>query len=306
MKRIELSSPSHRTVGRREVLAGIGGLASSLALGCLGSSVGLAGCTDKAKLAIARSSTACDEALTLFTRDVDQIRNGMAEGAKILAKRMPADPKGSSLELQTAIKAARENVKDLSYAKSTFFSFAQLDGLVLRSEIDPDRLVGQNVVSVYPTLAKAAEPPPKLVEAWGEMDALRGVKQGNDIAWIVAHAVVGADGKVLGLFLTGFSLRLYTGFVQDEVRRRVDEKTKDQREKSELYLFVVKGKLAYGHPDAPEVHASEIEKRDIMSKIGGGEYSDRLELEGKTWGIAAKKAPMFGDDAAVATISTIY
>ncbi|NUP06944.1 MAG: hypothetical protein HOW73_12900 [Polyangiaceae bacterium] len=266
----------------------------------------LAGCTDMGKMAQERSAEATDLALEVFNRDVDQLRKGMPEGAKILGQRLPADPVGSRAEVQTAIKAARDNVKELSYAKSTFFSYASKDGLVLRSEIDPDRLVDQNVLKVFPSLSKALEPNGGLVEAYGEMDALRGVKKGTDIAWIVAHGVNGADGAPQGLFLSGWSMRLYVGFVQDSVRSKIDEKTKDSSNKVEMYLFVVKGKTALGHPDAPDVHAEELVKQDVAAKASSGEFRTQVEMEGKTWGIVAKKCPAFGDDAVVAAISTIY
>lgn len=276
-----------------------------IALGAT-SSVFSTGCSDHAKLAQEHSSDATNMALETFTRDVEQVRKGMPEGAKILGARMPADPRGNRLELQTSIKAARDNVKDLAYAKSTFFSFAGTDGVVLRSEIDPDRLVDQNVLTVFPDLKKALEPGAGLVEAYGEMDALRGVKKGNDIAWIVAHAVPGADGKPQGLFLSGWSIRLYIGFVQDAVRSKLDTKTKDTSEKVEAYLYLVKGSGAYGHPDAPDVHAEELLKHDLVNKVKNGDYRAKVELEDKTWGIVAKKAPQFGDDAVIAAISTIY
>ena len=272
----------------------------------LGATLALPGCSDPAALAQKHGADACDMALEIFNRDVEQLRKGMPEGAKVLAGRMPADPVGGRAELQTAIKAARDNVKELSYAKSTFFSYAATDGLVLRSEIDPDRLVDQNVLKVFPSLAKALEPNAALQEAYGEMDALRGVKQGSDIAWIVAHAVPGKDGKPQGLFVSGWSMRLYVGFVQDAVRTKLDEKTKDSSDKVEAYLFVVKGKVALGHPDAPDIHAEELVKQDLVTKAAGGEARTKVDLEGKTWGIVAKKAPAFGDDAVVAVISTIY
>lgn len=283
---------------RRQLLA--------LALGLPVCSLALPACSDPAKLAQGHATPSVDSALEILARDTEQVRKGMPEGAKLLGKRMPADPLGNRAELQTAIKAARENVKDLMYAKSTFFSFATTEGVVLRSEIDPDRLVDQNVLKVYPDLKKALEPNAGLVEAYGEMDALRGVKRGNDIAWVVAHAVPGADDKPQGLFLSGWSMRLYIGFVQDAIRTKLEESTKGKSDQVEIYLFMLKGKNAYGHPEAPDVHMEEILKMDIVSKLGSGTFTGKAELEGKTWGVVAKKAPMFGDDAAIAAIAMTY
>jgi hypothetical protein len=68
------------------------------------------------------------------------------------------------------------------------------------------------------------------------------------------------------LFVSGWSMRLYVGFVQDAVRTKLDEKTKETSDKVEAYLFVVKGKVALGHPDAPDIHAEELVKQDLVTK----------------------------------------
>src|SRR5215471_3623504 len=101
--------------------------------------------------------------------DASQVRKGVPEGAKKLAGLLAPDPGADLAALQRAIGAARNQVQDLSVAKSTFFSFTDPSGTVLRSEADPDLLVGKNVVSAFPALKKALEPASALVEAPGEM-----------------------------------------------------------------------------------------------------------------------------------------
>lgn len=268
------------------------------------------GCTDKGKLAQDAASEAVDIALGLATRDTDQVRKGMPDGAKILEKRLPADPVGNRLEVEQAIKAARENVDILINAKSTFFSFAGVDGVVLRSEVQIDELAEKNILSVYPSLAKALEPNAGLVEAYGEMDAIRGVKKGNDSAWVVAHAVAGGEGgKPRGLFLSGWSLRHYAGVLQSAMRTHFDEKSKSAEKTSEAvhaHIFILKGRGTYGDPEAPDENTTEVQNLDILPKLASAEFRAVKEIEKRTWGIVAKKAPQFGDDAAFVGLVTIY
>jgi len=269
----------------------------------------LSGCSDLGKASEDAALDAVDLAREIVARDVEQVRKGMPEGVKLLLKRMPADPVAGRLELQTAIRAARENEQNLRIAKSTFFSFATPDGLVLRSEIDPDRLVDQNILKAFPGLSKALEPGAGLVEAYGEMEALRGVRKGTDLAWVVAHAVPGKEGeKPVGLFLSGWSFRLYARFVQDGVRAKLTERTKD-KEKKEIpvvYVYFAKTQGAYGDPDAPDMNAEQLVKLEVAQKAQAGDFKTHIEIEKRAFGIGAKKEPLLGDDAAVAIVASVF
>jgi hypothetical protein len=272
-------------------------------------SVALPGCGDQAKASEDAAFDAVDLAKEIVARDVEQVRKGMPEGVKVLAKRMPGDPLGSRLELQTAIKAARENTDTLQIAKSTFFSFAMPDGQVLRSEIDPDRLVDQNILKAFPGLAKALEPNAGLVEAYGQLEALRGVRKGDDLAWVVAHAVPSKEGdKPAGLFLSGWSFRLYARVVQEGVRQKLIERTKNSEKKEipVVYPYFMKSGGAYGDPDAPDVNAEQLVKLEAGQKAQSADFRTHIEIEKRTFGIAAKKEPLFGDDAAVAVVASVF
>lgn len=296
---IPSSSLSDAHVSRRALLAWLG--AGSAALGV--------GCADDGKASQAAAIAAVDIALGLVERDVSQVRAGMPEGAKLLATRLPGDL-GSRAEVQTAIKATREKIDNLSFAKSTFFSFASPEGVVLRSEIDPDRFVDQNAIKAFPELAKALEPNAGLAEAYGELEALRGVKKGPDLAWIVAAAVPGGEGgKPRGLFLTGWSMRLYARLLQDSTRAKLAESSKDKESKQIplIYVYVLKGKGAYGDPDAPDLNAEELVKLDLVGQLGAApEVKLSKEIEKRVFGIAAKKVPQFGDDAAIAVVANVF
>src|SRR4051812_40193080 len=82
--------------------------------------------------------------VVLVKEDVEQVRRGLPQGAKKLGLLLEPDAGNNLVSLQRSIGAARSAVKDLDVAKSTFFSFADPSGIVLRSEADPDMLAGKS------------------------------------------------------------------------------------------------------------------------------------------------------------------
>src|SRR5262249_12352667 len=125
--------------------------------------------------------------------DVEQVRKGLPLGAEKLATMLDPDTLGKAIGLQKAIAGARASVKGLYSAKSTFFSYADTTGTVLRSETDPDLLVGKSMIQAFPPLKGALDPSAGNVEVFGEMQELRGVRTGQDLAWVVAHVVKEGD-----------------------------------------------------------------------------------------------------------------
>ncbi len=67
---------------------------------------------------------------------------------------------------------------------------------------------------------------------------------------------------------------------------------------------MVKGKTAYGTPVAPDVNAHAIEALDLVGKTAAGPYRGTLEITGRGFGVAAVRAPEFGDDAALAVLTS--
>jgi hypothetical protein len=266
------------------------------------------GCDDAGKRSEAAAAEGVDIIGPLVDRDVAQVRKGLPEAAKALGGRMPDDPIGSRQELQDAIKAARAATEDMTFAKVTFFVFVSPEGVVLRSEIDPDRLVDQNLVKAFPDLTKVTAPGGGTVEVFGEMEQLRGVKRGADVAWVLGHPVAGADGKVRGMLATGWSMRLYARVLEQQLRAKLTEiaAAKEQKAAPLAYAFVLKGKGAYGDPEVSDSLAEELVKLDLAAKAAQADVKLQKEIDKRVFGIAAKRAPALGDDAAVAVIASVF
>lgn len=283
---------------------------SAVSLSCagIGAATLATGCDGAAKASEQAAVDTLAGIAPLIDKDMAQLRKGLPEGAKILTKRLPEDPAADLRETQQSIKAARENNDDLMVAKSTFFVLTNPDGVVIRSENDPDRLVDKNVFTAFPDLKKALDPKAGLVEAFGEMEEMRGVKKGVDTTWVVATAVVGKDDKVRGAFVSGWSFRAYANYLEQQVKRDLLEKAKKAgSDKVPIaYVYILKGKNAYGSPDSPDVNAETLVKLDILGKTASGPYRGHEEITGRTFGIAAQRTKGFGDDAALAVVASTY
>lgn len=267
----------------------------------------LAGCGEKLK---ASEQGAADELARLapvVKEDVEQVRRGLPEGAAKLGKGLDADALGDPLGLQRAIAGARAHTKDLDVAKSTFFSLTDTSGTVLRSEVDPDLLVGKSIVATFPAL-KPALTGGGVVEAFGEMPELRGVRNGPDLAWVVAHPVKGANDQPVGMFVTGWSFRRFAYHLDETAKRHLVEAAEKAGKKKTplIYTFMIKGKKAYGAPLTPDVNAQAVENLDLIAKTASGPYRGTLEIADRGFGVAAQRTPELGDDAALVVLLSEY
>jgi hypothetical protein len=265
----------------------------------------LAACDDGRKVAEGVAVDTLAKLSDVVKEDVAQVRHGLPQGAAKLGTMLDADTLASPVLVQKAIAHARSSVPDLDVAKSTFFSYADATGTVVRSETDPDVLAGKSIVAAFPPLKKALDQG-GLAEAWGEHKDLRGVKTGPDLAWVIAAPVKDDKGATKGAFVTGWSLRAYARRLENAAQTVVREAAEKAGKKnpSLVYVFVVKGKTAYGAPLAPDVNATAIEGLDLVGKTSAGPYRGTLEITGRGFGVAGTRVPDLGDDAALAVLAT--
>jgi hypothetical protein len=262
------------------------------------------GCDDGKKLSEKEATEETARLTFVVQEDVEQVRKGLPAGAAKLATLLDPDTLGNTQALQKAISTARASVKELDVAKSTFFSVTDASGVVLRSEADPDVLAGKSVVAAFPALKKALDPAGGEVEAFGEMVEMRGLKTGQDLAWVVATPMKDDKGPK-GMFVTGWSFRKYAAYLDDKAKRHLsDAAQKDGKTKIPIaYAFIVKGGKAYGSPLlSADVNAQAIEGLGVVEKTAQGPYHSNIEVTGRSFGIAAARTPELGDDAVLVVL----
>lgn len=267
-------------------------------------------CSDDGVASKEQATLALTRIQPLVVRDVKQVMDGLPRGAELLARHLADDPGADPAELQRRIKAARENEPDLRVAKGTFFSFASPEGTVLRSEADPDRLVEKNVFGPFPALKKALETGAGAVVATGEMEEMRGVRTGPDLAWVAAARVPGKDGApaARGLFITGWSFRAYAFYLEEAARRALaDEARKQEKNRTPVaYVYLARDGKVYGAPVSPEVNAEALARADVAARAKDGVWQGIIDITDRKFGIAAQRLPELGGDTTLAVIATVY
>lgn len=275
-----------------------------LLLACALSALPLAGCKDQGKAGQQYAADMAAKLAPIMKEDVEQVRRGLPNGAKKLGEQIEADPGANLVALRKALEAARASDKDLMVSKVTFFSFADATGTVLRSEGDPDMLANKSVVAAFPELKKALEPASGLLELFGQMQEMRGVRNGPDEQWVLAHPVKAADGAAKGMLVTGWSFRAYARRLQEAAKREAVEVAKRDKLKMEplVYAFVFKGDKAYGEAVTPDINTEAVQKQDLPGKTASGPWSGSVEITGRPFGVAAQRVTELGPDAGVAVL----
>jgi hypothetical protein len=267
----------------------------------------LTACEDNQKASEQAAVEELGKVMALVKEDVAQVKRGLPNGAEKLSKLLDADTLANPTAVQKAIGRARADEKDLMVAKSTWFSYADNTGTVVRSEADPDMLAGKNVVAAFPALKKALEPSSGVVEAFGEMKELKMAKHGPDTAWLAAVPVKDEKGGAKGAFVSGWSFRAFVYHLEQSAKMAVADNAQKQGQKQPplVYVYLVKGKTAYGAPGMPDdVRAKTLEDLDVVGKTAAGNYRGYVEITKRGFGVAAARVPEMGDDAALAILAS--
>lgn len=266
----------------------------------------ITGCDEARKASEAAAVEELAHIAPIVKEDVAQVKRGLPRGAEKLTKALDADTLGNSGALQKAIARARAEDKDLAVSKGTWFSYADTTGTVLRSEQDPDMLAGKSVIAAFPSLKKALEPAGGLAEGFGEMKELKMAKTGPDMAWLAAVAVKDDKGAAKGLFVTGWSFRAFVYHLEQAAKMAVTDAAQKKGRKNPplVYIYLLKGKTAYGAPGTPDVNAKAVEDMDLLGKTAGGAYRGSMEVTNRTFGVAGSRVPEMGDDAALAVLAS--
>ncbi|MFO0662080.1 MAG: hypothetical protein U0165_19940 [Polyangiaceae bacterium] len=260
------------------------------------------GCTDEAKKSAELAVPQTERLAKLVDADLADVKKGMPTGAKKLgesvfgAEGKELDPK----QVRETLRKTRDVVADLQTARSTFFALTDANGVGIASDLEVDGFVGKNLVEVFPSLAKATKG--ETAEATGAFEAARGVQKGDDAQWVIATPVKGKDDKQRGIFVSGWSFRRYAQRLQEQLNTdfRMNLKKGDTARSPLLYVFVVVGDKAYGEPRAPEVNQKAVEGLKVFDKLQGETpWQNRVEIEGRAFGVAARRVNGFGDNAAI-------
>lgn len=263
----------------------------------------LMACTRSTDTSVAQAKLHVSTLVRVSGVDVEELQKGMPEGAKVLRSLYLSQtaPKDDLGEVRKLLDRARNNVQDLRVAKSTFFALVDRDGVVLRSDREPDLMSGKNLFASFPEVRQTLEA--KGVISKGSMPEAAGVKARADGQFVYAVPVVGESG-VAGIYISGWSWSAYAYRLQNALISELRGAKKSEREKEPLlYVYLVVDDSVFGAPTAPTVNASAIQGLSPISKIQGSEiFATALEVTGRDFGLAVQRAPSLGSNVAIAVL----
>ncbi|HMA97680.1 MAG TPA: hypothetical protein VKP30_33575 [Polyangiaceae bacterium] len=263
----------------------------------------LLGCSKSVETSVALAREHVAMLVTVAGTDVEELQRGLPEGAKHLqqlySSKVP--PRDSLSEVREQLDRARNKVQDLRVAKSTFFVVAEPNGTVLRSDREPDLMAGRNLFTSFPTIRDTLKG--TSVVTRGEMPEAAGVKGRRDGQFVVSTPIV-ADNAVVGVYASGWSWSAYAFRLQNALLSEVRSRRKSEREKEPLlYVYLVVDDSVFGAPSAPEVNAEAIRKLSMLTRINGDQvFATPLEVTGREFGLAVRRAPSLGQNVAVAVL----
>lgn len=260
----------------------------------------LSGCTPGPEVSAKRAEEHATFLAVAASKDVEEVRAGLPQGEEYLVSlwKDDQDPRNEPEAARDALLTARIKVQDLRIVKSTFFAVTSADGTVIRNDQEQDLMASQNILKAFPGLSTALGG--KYAETAGSMHEARGVEGKPDGQWVAAQPVR-VDGKVVGLYVTGWAWSSYAYRLEAALKSHLYDL--DKKEKPLFYAFVVVGQRAFGTPVSPQVNAEAIEKLDPMSQLDeNGTFTTTLEITGRDFGLALKRVPALGPDVAVAVL----
>jgi len=262
------------------------------------------GCEAKSKISAEHAKEHAAVLVKAANEDLREVRTGLPLGATHLGrlfeggKRAADDPKAA----EDALENARNRVQDLRTAKSTFFAVADETGFIIRNDNEEDAMAGKNLFAAYPELKAALAG--KLAEARGAMPEAAGVKGRKDAQWVAA-APISADGKVKGVYATGWSWSSYAYRLENSIRTQLRSSLKEHAKLPLVYVFVIVDGAVYGAPVTPDVNMQEIEKLKLQDKVkGDAPFGAELEITGREFGLAARALPEIGPNVALVVLRT--
>jgi hypothetical protein len=261
----------------------------------------LSGCKDQAKVSAQHADQHVAALTALVEKDVGEIERGLPEGSKRLGALFDGgnDPSRDLPNVRAKLRRLRTDVPDLLVAKSTFFALADEKGVAIRNDLETDVMAGQNLVQIFPGLAKAT------AGYTTTLGSFPGTSGPADKDWIAAVPVKDKDGAARGMLVTGWSLRVFANHLQETLKHDLQEqllKTNDTGKMPIFYVGVFDKEGVYTPRMTPEVTEKALKDLDLVGKTSAGKASGVIDVTGRAYGWAAARTPKLGPDLGVVVI----
>jgi hypothetical protein len=262
------------------------------------------GCKDQAKDSARLAAANVDMLAKVVDKDVSEIQQGMPDGATRLATLYAGgnDPTKDLPSVRQALLRTQRQVPNLNIAKSTFFALADDKGVGIRNNLEQDAMAGQDLAKLFPAISKAIGG--EYVETTGSFGGPPG-RFGPDRDWIAAMPVKNEQGKVAGLFVTGWSYRRFASHLQQVLKERFQSdlrRSGDIGKMPVFYVAVFDPSGVYSERTTPKVDEKALVDAKLVDKTKSGAYQGTVTITDRAFGYAAKRTPKLGPDTGVVVL----
>jgi hypothetical protein len=267
-------------------------------------SLAASACTDKAKVSEKAAHANLEALVAITNADVAQVETGLPQGAQKLASLWAsgADPRQDLRAVRSALVKMRREVPDLTVAKSTFFAVTDDHGVAIRNDLEEDVMAGQDLLKIFPALAKALAPPGSYVTTTGVFPpSTPQPAPDTNQDWIAAAPIKKPDGTVGGLLVTGWTLRRYAYHLEEQLRHDLEAAQQNARLPI-LYVFVFDASGVYGASRTPKVNEKAIADVGPVNATAGGVAEGTLSITDRDFGWVAGRVPKLGPTAGIAVL----
>jgi hypothetical protein len=272
---------------------------------CATAVVGAPACKDEAKESAARAAKDAADLGALVDKDIGEVERGLPVGASKLGALVAdgSDPRQDVAGVRSGLLRIRRQVPDLNIAKSTFFALADPSGVAIRNDLEEDVMAGQNLVALFPALARATD---GLVTTTGSFPNAQS-KNGPDEDWIAAAPVKRADAahSTGALLVTGWSYRYFARHLQESLKDLLLEQAKAAGSEGKLpvyYVALFDRSGVYSAPLTPAVDEQALVKQDLVAKTAAGPAQGTVTIADRPIGFAAQRTPKMAADTGVVVL----
>lgn len=264
----------------------------------------LPACKDKGQESATRAARDADGLAEQVDKDVAEVERGLPEGAKRLGALWAngADPRTDPHEVRGVLLKVRREVPDLNIAKSTFFAVTDDKGIAIRNDLQQDVMAGMSLVPIFPDLSKALD---------GQFVVTRGVfpgpagANGPEKDWIAAQPIRNDAGRVSGLYVTGWTYRLFARHLHEVLKGRLAEALRNSGDTGKMPIFYVgvfDKSGVYTAPLTPQVDEKALVDADLVSKTASGPARGIVPVTGRDFGWGAARTPKLGLETGVVVL----
>jgi len=261
------------------------------------------GCEDRGKASAQKATSDIAFLSALVDSDVAEVERGMPDGAKRLAPLFAkSDPHDDVPAVRAALIKTRRDVPDLNIAKSTFFALADAKGIAIRNNLEQDVMAGQSLLAPFPELAKAQGG--AYVTTTGAFPGTS-TPAGPDRDWIASAPVKADDGRVVGLFVTGWTYRRFAHHLQESLKHDLAERLRKEHDTGKLpivYVAVFDRTGVYSAPQTPPVNEKALADAGLVDKTASGVAQAAITITDRDFGYAAARAPKLGPEIGIVVL----